>query len=68
MERFELTDAPGYVAVSYTWGKEQARHRVYVDGKVFFVRSNLYEMLRAMISIYSLNHPDSISSSRTLAG
>ncbi|KAI1853972.1 hypothetical protein JX266_001113 [Neoarthrinium moseri] len=37
--------APKYTAVSYTWGDEQPSRFVYLDGKQFPVRRNLWSLL-----------------------
>lgn len=40
-------DCPGYRAVSYTWGQDEALHSVYMsDGQTFKVRKNLRDLLR----------------------
>lgn len=31
-----------YTAISYTWGTDEASHRVWIDGKPFKVRDNLW--------------------------
>ncbi|KAK5738482.1 hypothetical protein LTR17_006010 [Elasticomyces elasticus] len=40
-----LDDEPSFSALSYVWGGEKATKTIYVDGKRFTVRANLYDFL-----------------------
>ncbi|KAI3327367.1 HET-domain-containing protein [Xylariaceae sp. AK1471] len=43
---FDLTSAPKYIALSYTWGPPSGpSYRILVDSKTFEVRENLYNFL-----------------------
>jgi hypothetical protein len=43
---FDLATAPPYRALTYTWGKPDPKFDVYLDGKAFEVRENLFAFLR----------------------
>ncbi|EMT71127.1 heterokaryon incompatibility protein-domain-containing protein [Fusarium oxysporum II5] len=47
LHHHELSTCPQYEAISYTWGNEDARERLLVNGTVFKVRPNLHAALRA---------------------
>jgi hypothetical protein len=36
-----------YIAVSYTWGPADIKHTIWLNGMMFSVRENLYELLHA---------------------
>lgn len=42
-------DWPSYTAVSYTWGSGSAKYKILVNNEQFLVRSNLYQLLKALI-------------------
>ncbi|KAI1440548.1 hypothetical protein F5Y02DRAFT_402671 [Annulohypoxylon stygium] len=53
--------APPYTAVSYTWGDDDATETIYLDGKPFQVRPNLWsKMLPVLLSGWGRYHPESI--------
>jgi hypothetical protein len=41
----DLATAPVYIALSYVWGPPQPSQTIYVDGKAFTVRQNLFDFL-----------------------
>jgi hypothetical protein len=43
---FDLATAPPYRALTYTWGKPDPKFDIYLDGKAFEVRENLFAFLR----------------------
>jgi hypothetical protein len=43
------TSAPPYTALSYTWGDEKAEEDIYLDGKDFLIRRNLWSALHYLI-------------------
>jgi hypothetical protein len=43
------TSAPPYTALSYTWGDEKAGEHIYLDGKHFSIRRNLWFALHYLI-------------------
>ncbi|CAN9097811.1 unnamed protein product [Alternaria alternata] len=44
---YEIDRAPPYIALSYTWGASLPTHRIWLNGKCWFVRENLYNFLNA---------------------
>jgi hypothetical protein len=40
-----LTESPSYATVSYRWGSDQSFRTVFLDGKEFYVRENLWNFL-----------------------
>lgn len=42
---FSRNTCPEYTAVSYTWGDEQATHKIFLDGAAFRIRPNLWHCL-----------------------
>ncbi|KAI0803716.1 HET-domain-containing protein [Xylaria sp. FL0064] len=44
---FNLASAPKYIALSYTWGPLNPSWKIFVDGKAFIIRDNLYNFLRS---------------------
>ncbi|KAH7089739.1 heterokaryon incompatibility protein-domain-containing protein [Paraphoma chrysanthemicola] len=47
VETFELSAAPPFSALSYTWGNSPADYRIYVNDELFMVRENLFRFLNA---------------------
>ena len=43
-----VNTAPPYTAVSYEWGEDSLKLPIYLNGLVFHVRQNLYNLLCAM--------------------
>lgn len=48
---FKVSEAPPFIALSYTWGPESPVHEIQIDGENFCVRANLWEALRAIRSL-----------------
>lgn len=48
---FPLFSCPKFVAISYTWGTAPPRRTIYLNGKKFRLRENIYQ---AMVSILRL--------------
>ncbi|KAI9712822.1 MAG: hypothetical protein M1820_001444 [Bogoriella megaspora] len=42
---FSRDDAPAYAAVSYMWGEGDPTEVVYLNGRIFYVRTNLWSCL-----------------------
>lgn len=42
---------PDHVALSYVWGQDEAEYVIIVNGKKFWIRSNLYRFLRTFQGI-----------------
>jgi hypothetical protein len=49
----DLDTAPVYIALSYVWGPPQPTQTIYLDGKAFTVRQNLYEFLHTFRTQHS---------------
>lgn len=43
-----LSDKPGYEALSYSWGNQNVRHPIEVDGEETYITTNLYNVLRRL--------------------
>lgn len=43
---FDVEDVPDYEAISYTWGATSSPRKIRIDGCDFFVRFNLWSVLR----------------------
>lgn len=46
LETFNVTDAPPFAALSYTWGAPSPTYIILVDGATLFVRKNLFVFLQ----------------------
>lgn len=51
LETFCVTDCPSFIALSYVWGDEQASHQIVVNGKLFKIRTNLWDALEALTKL-----------------
>jgi len=47
LQKYSLTDCPGYTALSYTWGKPTPTYRVAIEGANLEVSQNLFDFLDA---------------------
>lgn len=56
VQEFCRENAPPYTAVSYTWGDERATKVIYLNGKVFRVRPNLWSCLY-YLSLHAKHQP-----------
>lgn len=45
VEIFDLSQAPAYQALSYEWGPEHPNHFININGKLFSIRTNLWDFL-----------------------
>lgn len=45
---FDDPECPGYKAVSYTWGPPEPTRHIYIDGKKFIIRENLWHFLTSI--------------------
>lgn len=45
IERHHISTIP-YIALSYVWGSDDARHNILLNGQIFRLRPNLYAFLR----------------------
>lgn len=43
-----LSNKPGYEALSYSWGDQNVRHPIEVDGEEAYITTNLYNALRRL--------------------
>jgi hypothetical protein len=50
IETFNLSSAPKYVALSYTWGNALELEQIYINNKTFEVRKNLFNFLHSFRS------------------
>jgi hypothetical protein len=50
LQHFDNEEAPPFKALSYTWGKPYPLYTIYVNGKAFSVRQNLYAFLTTATS------------------
>ncbi|KAK4508642.1 hypothetical protein PRZ48_002381 [Zasmidium cellare] len=48
IQHCKRTENPGYAAISYTWGEEEANHAIYCDGSVIKVTKGCDDALRAL--------------------
>jgi hypothetical protein len=46
---YDTDEMPPYIALSYTWGAPLPVHRVWVNGKLWIVRENLYNFLKSFV-------------------
>lgn len=46
---WDITNAPSYHAISYTWGREKPTEYVHLDGTVMAVRKNCADVLRQLL-------------------
>lgn len=53
-----------YTCLSYVWGLESSSHDVYINGRVTWVRPNLWRFLRAVSMSLSRAHPTQQSSEK----
>lgn len=52
LDLVSLAESPSFTALSYVWGNAKERNLIYVDGRQFFVTTNLY---RALLHLRSSN-------------
>lgn len=46
MQHVGLDNGPSYEAISYAWGADGASHPIYIDNKLFLIRTNLMSALQ----------------------
>lgn len=46
LKDFPIDKSPPYTAISYTWGRDAADRRIFLQGRPFAVRKNLWDFLR----------------------
>jgi hypothetical protein len=51
-EIYHATIDARYVCLSYVWGSPYSQHRILVNDAAFYVRSNLWEVLRVTCTKY----------------
>lgn len=51
---YEATVDDEYTCLSYVWGPEKLTHEIKIQGKLYSIRSNLYDFLRVSRTQYAL--------------
>lgn len=52
---FPMSKCPAYTAISYTWGEEPPRRTIYLNGKKFRLRENIYQALKSILRLRARN-------------
>jgi hypothetical protein len=58
IRNFAFSSAPGYEALSYTWGSPMIRKRIYLNGQLFQINENLFQ---ALTHLRSCTRGDSVT-------
>ncbi|KAI0387756.1 heterokaryon incompatibility protein-domain-containing protein [Hypomontagnella monticulosa] len=51
LKTYTIDECPRYIALSYVWGTDEPTHKIWLNNRVFFIRTNLWHALSKLANL-----------------